>query len=380
MNTQTPTSNGLDGQSIGTSKLSLVDGENGQLIICGYSVETLAAEQTFEEVSFLLSHNRLPNLEELRKLQTELSKKRNVIFDRLKLFDQAFELKDPMDSLRAAVAMLSPEASTDETATLLLAAIPVFIGAWHNRKFQTVLRRPAGIQTTAEAILHALNIEESGVIAKSLDKYLVTVSDHGMNASTFTARVIASTQSDAVSAITGAIGALKGPLHGGAPGPVLTMLDQIGTKERAAAWIEAKLARNERIMGMGHRIYRVRDPRAAVFERVISQLPTGQQRTERLSLARVVEKEAEMQLLAKKPDRPIKANVEFYTAVLLESCLIPSELFTAIFAAGRTAGWLAHIKEQQETGKLIRPNVDYIGAQPSVNFEVDSFELKATAL
>ena len=240
--------------------------------------------------------------------------------------------------------------------------------------------RPAGIQTTAEAILHALNIEESGVIAKSLDKYLVTVSDHGMNASTFTARVIASTQSDAVSAITGAIGALKGPLHGGAPGPVLTMLDQIGTKERAAAWIEAKLARNERIMGMGHRIYRVRDPRAAVFERVISQLPTGQQRTERLSLARVVEKEAEMQLLAKKPDRPIKANVEFYTAVLLESCLIPSELFTAIFAAGRTAGWLAHIKEQQETGKLIRPNVDYIGAQPSVNFEVDSFELKATAL
>jgi citrate synthase len=374
------TSNGLDGQSIGTSKLSFVDGENGHLIISGYSVETLAAERTFEEVCFLLNHNRLPDLEELRNLQTKLSEKREVIFDRLKLFDKAFDLKDPMDSLRASVAMLSPEASHDETATLILAAIPVFIGAWNNRRLQSEQRSPVGIQTTAEAILHALNIKDSGAIARSLDKYLVTVSDHGMNASTFTARVIASTQSDAISAITGAIGALKGPLHGGAPGPVLTMLDEIGTKERAAAWIEAKLARNERIMGMGHRIYRVRDPRAAVFEGVISQFSKEQQRSERLSLARVVEKEAEKQLLSKKPDRPIKANVEFYTAVLLESCLIPSELFTAIFAAGRAAGWLAHIKEQQETGKLIRPKVDYIGAQPSVNFEIDSFELKTTAL
>jgi citrate synthase len=257
--------------------------------------------------------------------------------------------------------LLSPEASHDETVGLALAAIPVFIGAWHNKMCRTSMRAPKGAQTTAEAILHFLNLKDSDVLVKSLDKYLITVSDHGMNASTFTARVIASTQSDAISALTGAIGALKGPLHGGAPGPVLTMLDEIGTKDRAADWIRAKLARKEKIMGMGHRIYRVRDPRAAVFEKVVSQLPADLQNAERLSLARAVEKEAEKQLLAKKPDRPIKANVEFYTAVLLESCSIPGDLFTAVFAAGRAAGWLAHIKEQQQTGKLIRPSVDYIG-------------------
>lgn len=360
-----PTSNGLEGQSIGTSKLSFVDGENGLLVICGYSVETLAAERTFEEVSFLLNTGRLPNKGELNQFNLELNRKRRTVFNKLHVFERAFELSHPMDSLRAAVALLSSEGSHEETSALVLAAIPIFIGAWQSKKQRTTLREPSGSQTTAEAVLHFLNIKDSGVLAKSLDKYLVTVSDHGMNASTFTARVIASTQSDTISALTGAIGALKGPLHGGAPGPVLTMLDDIGTQERAAGYIGAKLARNERIMGMGHRIYRVRDPRAAVFEKVVSEFPTGLQSSERLNLARAVEKEAEKQLQAKKPDRPLKANVEFYTAILLESCSIPGDLFTAVFAAGRAAGWLAHVKEQQETGKLIRPGVDYIGTYPN---------------
>lgn len=173
----------------------------------------------------------------------------------------------------------------------------------------------------------------------------------------------ASTQSDTISAVTGAIGALKGPLHGGAPGPVLTMLDEIGNANRAADWIRNKLANGERIMGMGHRIYRVRDPRAAVFEGLLQDFDAQPATVVRLALARTVEREAERQLAELKPERPLKANVEFYTAVLLEACGIPGELFTSVFAAGRAAGWLAHIKEQKETGRLIRPSVDYVGAR-----------------
>jgi citrate synthase len=357
-------SNGLEGQSIGSSRLSLVDGKNGFLVICGFNVETLAAENTFEEVSFLLNNGRLPTAMELDHVLNQLSHKRRELFNQLDLFESAFELPHPMDSLRAAVARLTPDPTINDTAERILAAIPIFIGAWLCKKQGKKPREPNGRQSTAEAILFFLNIADDGDLARSLDKYLVTVSDHGMNASTFTARVIASTQSDAISAITGAIGALKGPLHGGAPGPVLTMLDEIGTKENAEPWIRGKLDRNERIMGMGHRIYRVRDPRAAVFETVISDLPSSLQKTDRLDLAKAVEKEAEKQLHAKKPDRPLKANVEFYTAILLESCSIPRELFTAVFAAGRAAGWLAHIKEQQEHGKLIRPSVEYIGNMP----------------
>ncbi len=170
-----------------------------------------------------------------------------------------------------------------------------------------------------------------------MDRYLVTVSDHGMNASTFTARVIASTRSDVVSAVVGAVGALKGPLHGGAPGPVLDMLDAIATPDAARAWLEAELDAGRRIMGMGHRVYRVRDPRAAVFERALGELEqaggaTGT--TGRLALARAVEREAEALLAERHPGRRLKANVEFYTAVLLEALGVPRELFPGHLRGG----------------------------------------------
>jgi citrate synthase len=202
--------------------------------------------------------------------------------------------------------------------------------------------------------------------ARALDRYLTTVSDHGMNASTFVARVVASTGSDVVSSVVAAIGALKGPLHGGAPGPVLDMLDAIGTADRAHAWLAAELAAGRRIMGMGHRIYRVRDPRAAVFERALAEmageLPAGA--AERLALARAVEKEATAMLTARHPDRPIAANVEFYTAVLLEAVGLARALFSPSFAAGRVLGWTAHAAEQRRTGRLIRPASRYVGPRP----------------
>jgi citrate synthase len=199
-------------------------------------------------------------------------------------------------------------------------------------------------------------------LAAGLDAYLVTVSDHGMNASTFAARVVTSTASDMVSAAVAGVGALKGPLHGGAPGPVLDMLDAIGAPERARAWIEAEVAAGRRIMGMGHRIYRVRDPRAAVFEKQIEKLEGGG--GARLALARATEREAEAVLREKHPDRPLKANVEFFTAVLLEAVGLPREAFAPTFAVGRIAGWCAHVMEQKEKGRLIRPASRYVGPRP----------------
>ena len=195
----------------------------------------------------------------------------------------------------------------------------------------------------------------------ALDAYLCTVSDHGMNASTFAARVVASTGSDLVSAIVAAIGALKGPLHGGAPGPVLDMLDAIGEPARAEAWLRAELEAGRRIMGMGHRVYRVRDPRAAALEAAYARLRGDEHRR---ALAHAVEACATELLRARHPDRPLPANVEFWTALLLEAIDIPRELFTAVFAASRVAGWCAHVQEQRREGRHLRPRSRYVGPRP----------------
>ena len=195
----------------------------------------------------------------------------------------------------------------------------------------------------------------------ALDAYLCCVVDHGMNASTFAARVVASTGSDLVSAIVAAIGALKGPLHGGAPGPVLDMLDAIGHPARARTWLEAELAAGRRIMGMGHRIYRVRDPRAAALEHAIADPRAHGRRRCALDVARAVERDAERLLADRHPERSLRANVEFYTAVLLEAIGIPRTLFSPTFAASRVVGWCAHVDEQRRVGRLIRPASTYVG-------------------
>ena len=197
--------------------------------------------------------------------------------------------------------------------------------------------------------------------AAALDAYLVTVCDHGMNASTFAARVVASTRADLFAAITAGYCALTGPLHGGAPEPVLEMLDAIGTEERIVPWIDAALARGDRLMGFGHRIYRVRDPRADVLKGVVEKLSAS---TKQLTFAAKVEAAARAALAKSKPDRPLDTNVEFYTAILLDALAIPRQAFTPIFAVARAAGWTAHAREQQRNGRLLRPSSLYVGPQP----------------
>ena len=194
-----------------------------------------------------------------------------------------------------------------------------------------------------------------------MDVSLILYAEHEFNASTFTARVIASTQADLFCAVTGGYCALTGPLHGGAPEPVLEMLDAIGTRERIKPWVDSALARGERLMGFGHKIYRVRDPRADVLKGAIERLAGG---GKGLPFAGEVEAYIREALRREKPDRPLDTNVEFFTAILLDALAISRQAFTPVFAVARAAGWTAHAREQQRTGRLIRPSSAYIGPPP----------------
>jgi citrate synthase len=196
---------------------------------------------------------------------------------------------------------------------------------------------------------------------RALETYLVTVADHGLNASTFAARIIASTRAGLFSAVVGALCAFKGPLHGGAPGPVLDMLDAIGSFDNIRPWLADALARDERLMGFGHRVYRVRDPRADVLKATASALRGGENR---IRFAEAVEAHALTLLAQYKPGRQLDTNVEFYTALVLEALAIPRDSFTNVFAIGRVAGWSAHVLEQERIGRLIRPQSRYIGPEP----------------
>jgi citrate synthase len=266
-----------------------------------------------------------------------------------------------VEALRLQLSAL-PDNESGSHHVLAVAAVPVFAAA--------IIRNGQGLAPIAPdvSLAHSADFLRmlSGTVAspekvQALDTYLTTVADHGLNASTFTARVIASTGAGLFSSVVGALCALKGPLHGGAPGPVLDMLDAIGTDANIEPWLQDALARGERLMGFGHRIYRVRDPRADVLKGAVSTLKDD---SSRIAFAGKVEEAALALLKAKKPLRPLQTNVEFYTALVLEAVGFPRDSFTNVFAAGRMAGWTAHVLEQERTGRLIRPQSRYIGPQP----------------
>jgi citrate synthase len=359
---------GLEGVVVAETRLSDVDGENGRLVIAGHDVERLAEERRFEQVCALLWE--APEDEVRRRV----GEGRARAFGRLARMGDALARASGMDALRAGLAHLEASGDALDDAAWLTGATGVLAAAWVRARSGESAVAPDASRSHAEDMLRmTTGVAPLPERARALDAYLVTVSDHGMNASTFAARVVTSTGSDMVSAVVAAVGALKGPLHGGAPGPVLDMLDAVGAAENARPWIARELAQGRRIMGMGHRVYRVRDPRAAVFERRVEELAESMARREdagaratraRLALARAVERAAEDELRARHPDRPLKANVEFFTAVLLEAVGLPREAFTPAFAVGRVAGWCAHVTEQRARGRLIRPASRYVGAPP----------------
>ncbi len=359
---------GLDGVVVAETRLSLVDGERGRLVVRGHDVEALARARRFEDVAALLWTGALPDAAASSVLARELGDARVRAFARLPALHEALAAPDGMEALRGAAACLRASAGERDAAlrVRLTAALGVFAAAWARLRAGAAPIAPDPTLAHAADLLRCTRgVPANAAEIAALDAYLVTVAEHGMNASTFTARVVASTGSDAISAIVAAIGALKGPLHGGAPGPVLDMLDAIGAPEHAETWLRAELDAGKRLMGLGHRVYRVRDPRAAVLERAVAKLEASGGASRYLARARAVERVAVRVLAERYPTRKLDTNVEFYTAVLLDALGFARELFTPVFAVGRVAGWLAHVDEERERGRLIRPDVRYVGALPA---------------
>jgi len=355
-----PVAEGLEGVVAAHTVLSDVDGQAGRLTIRGYAVEDLAQRAGFEDVAHLLLDGFFDGMPS--DLAPALGAARVRAFAEVAALDEGLARRDPVEAVRALIARL-PDGDGLDTALLLIAAQAVFTPAvLRVAAGQSPVTPDAALSHAADMLAMTRGVPVSDEEARALDAYLVTVCDHGLNASTFAARVVASTRAGLTSAVLAGISALKGPLHGGAPGPVIEMLDAIGAPDNAQAWLLAALARGDRLMGFGHRIYRVRDPRADALKAAIRQLAqTSGTVPGRLAFAEAVEQAALRILRDHKPDRPLDTNVEFYTAVLLEALGLPPASFTCVFAMGRTVGWIAHAREQLATGKLVRPQSVYVG-------------------
>lgn len=352
---------GLEGIVAATTALSKVEGTAGRLIYRGYNIHDLARTTSFEEVAYLLWFGHLPNEQELTTLKEKLAAQRTLPAAVVQMLSNLPKTVEPMDALRTATSLWGAMAITGkptiEQAIAVTARFPLFLAAFHRLRFGLEpLESRADLGHAANYLYLLTGQEPEKQHVQALNAYLVLLADHGMNASTFTARVVASTESDIVSAVVAAIGALKGPLHGGAPSKVMDMLQAIGTVENAEPWLRNAMAQGERLMGFGHRVYKTEDPRAEEL-REMARVADPQE----FVLARRVEELALALLEEEKPGRRLYTNVEFYSAVLLASVGLPGDLFTPTFAVSRVAGWTAHILEQIGNNRLIRPEAEYTG-------------------
>jgi citrate synthase len=351
---------GLDDVVAAETALSHVDGEAGRLIVRGFDLEDIA-NLSFEALCSLLWDGLAPGQLGESAVQAALGAARLRAYAiGGPLLPQTAGLA-PVEALRLLLSALA-DGETTPHHLMAVAAVPVFAAmVVRYRKGLKPVAPEASAGHVADFLAMVRGTKPSVQHTRALETYIVTVADHGLNASTFTARVIASTRAGMFSAVVGALCALKGPLHGGAPGPVLDMLDEIGHAANIEPWLEAAIARGDRLMGFGHRVYRVRDPRAEVLKRVAVEL-RGQ--SNRLHFAEAIEAAALRLLATRKTTRRLETNVEFYTALVLEALELPREAFTAVFAVGRVLGWTAHILEQEAGGRIIRPQSRYVGPMP----------------
>ena len=362
---------GLEDVVAAETSLSSVDGKAGELVIAGFPVEELASRANFEETVYLLWHNALPNAEQLTTFKEALSLRRPLPRATLDLLRAAAsEQALTMDTLRMAAGTTSlgtPDNAPSEDefhgdALALVARFPAIVATyWRLLKEKEPVAPDPELGHAANYLYMLTGKPPSAEYVRALETYLNTVVDHGLNASTFVARAIVSTRSDVVSAVVGAIGSLKGPLHGGAPGPALDMVFEIGEANRAEPYLREKIEQGERLMGFGHRVYKVRDPRADVLAAAAKRLYTNDGDEALYELALEVEKTTLRLLAEYKPGRNLNTNVEFYTALLLHGLQLPTDLFTPTFAVGRVAGWTAHCFEQRVQDRLIRPQSRYTG-------------------
>ncbi|MBI5668145.1 MAG: citrate synthase/methylcitrate synthase [Chloroflexi bacterium] len=359
---------GLEGVVAAETRLSSVDGQAGELVIAGFLLEELAGNATFEEMVYLLWHDRLPAAGELADFRVRLAAEHHLPPATLALLDAAARDKAAaMDALRMAASTLSLGREGDNAerdALKLVACFPTIVAAyWRRLNGQMPIEPRADLGHAANYLYMLTGSVPDAAHVRGLETYLNTVVDHGLNASTFTARVIISTGSDMISAVVGALGALKGPLHGGAPGPALDMVFEIGDPANAEAVLRRKLEAGERLMGFGHRVYKVRDPRADVLAAAAERMFHDSGDTALYDLSRQVEQVALRLLEAYKPGRNLQTNVEFYTALVLHGLGLPVELFTPTFAISRVGGWTAHCFEQISVGRIIRPQSAYTGSK-----------------
>src|SRR3954464_9843996 len=353
---------GLEGVVAASTRLSHVDGERGELIIAGFPLAELAAHATFEETTYLLWHGALPTAPQLHRFRAELAAQRSLPPATIALLRECATARvNDMDALRIAAGTISLESSEP---TAIVAKVSTIAAAYARLTAGDEPIAPRGDLRHAANYLYMLTGDEPDAEReRALETYLNTVVDHGLNASTFTCRVITSTGSDLVSAIVGAIGALKGPLHGGAPGPALEMVFEIGEASRAEEVLRRRIEGGDRLMGFGHRVYKVRDPRADVLGAAAERLFTRAADMSLYALARSVETTAVRLLEEYKPGRRLQTNVEFYTALLLHGLGLDVPVFTPTFAIGRVSGWIAHALEQRANARLIRPSSEYVGAR-----------------
>jgi citrate synthase len=355
---------GLEGVIGAQTAISHVDGTNGRLIYQGYVIADLAEQMSYEEVAFLLWEGHLPNRSELDALTSELAANRQLTQAATIALDALPADTDPMDVLRSVVSVQGVEHKlakpTRPLAIHATASFPTILAKFYRRQLGLEPIAPKRELGHAANYLYMMNGKEPAPeIVRALNTYLVLLADHGMNASTFTARVIASTESDLSSCLVGAIGALKGPAHGGAPSAVMDQLEQIETADKAESWLRDARKQKVRFMGFGHRVYRVYDPRAKILKEMCRRL-----NPKFYDLASKVEEIALQILHEEHPERPQSTNVEFYSAGVLQAIGLPKEFFTPTFAIARVAGWSAHVLEQAAHNRIIRPQSEYIGPEP----------------
>jgi citrate synthase len=360
------TGKGLEGVVAAQTRISDVDGRQGRLFYAGYDIADLAAHASFEETIYLLHHLELPTPAQLEETVATLRAESGLDPLLLELIASLAERTGPMTTLRTAVsaaAALDPDDDQSDEANLrkayrLMAKTPQIIATYQRLRTGGDAIEPRDDLGVAANFLHALTGKQPDPqVARDFDVVLVLYADHTLNASTFAGRVAAATLADMYAAATAAVATLQGPLHGGAIEEVWEMLEDIGTPDRAPAWVRARLADKQKIMGFGHRVYKTWDPRATVLREIAERLGRqfGETRWYDTSV-RVQET-----VMAEKPLYP---NVDFYTASVYSALQLPPDLYTPLFAAARMAGWTAHIREQYADNRLIRPDSEYVGPEP----------------
>ena len=358
---------GLANTIAAETQASFIDGAKGVLEYVGYDIDSLARNSTFEETVFLLWNRRLPNAAELAKLSAELRAEYDLPEAVWQMIRETPRTAHPMHMLRTLVSSLgmfdreaddnSPEANWRKSVRLL-AKTPTIVANFDRHRKGKPLVRPDATMDMATNFLNMLNGARPTVaVAKALDVCLILHADHGLNASTFAARVTISTLSDMYSAITTAIGTLKGPLHGGANEEVMHMLNEIGTMDNVEPYIKERLARKDRIMGFGHRVYKAYDPRAGYLKTFAKQIATDTGNQGLYEMSTKIEDIMKTEVAAKG----IYPNVDFFSATTYHSIGIDLDIFTCMFAVSRISGWTAHCMEQLAANRLIRPMAEYTG-------------------